>query len=236
MRWLFIFAHPDDETVSCGGTIKKLTQMGHEVILISATDGSAGEVMQSAQKKLKDFGSLGAMRRHEYQQAAQFLGAQEARILHFGDGEITNQMVWSTLTFAIEALIDEYQPDAIVTFDHTGWYFHLDHVAVSIATTLAAQKAKLKPSIFFHVHMKIEDVKWKYVFPEIVPFTHQVDVDDIKQEILEALDLHESQGTDTVKNWIKKRQPYCELYQLVFADEKGKKLLAQLPFFESIQR
>jgi LmbE family N-acetylglucosaminyl deacetylase len=234
MKWLFIFAHPDDETVSCGGTIKKLAELGHEVILVSATDGSAGEVMKPAQEKLLEFGSLGALRRYEFQQVADFLGAQKARILDFADGEITNQMVWSSLTLAMGEVIEEYQPDALVTFDHTGWYFHLDHVGVSIATTLAAHQASSKPALFFHTHMKVENVKWSYVFPDKLPLTHQVNVDDIKQEILHALDLHQSQGTDPVRNWINQRQPYCEFFQLVFADERGRQLLAELPFFEAV--
>lgn len=234
MRWLFIFAHPDDETVACGGTIKKLTQHGHEVILVTATDGSAGEVMEPAQEKLKQFGSLGALRRHEYQQVADFLGATKTKVLDFTDGEITNQMVWSSLTLTMGEVIDEFQPDVLVTFDHSGWYYHLDHVAVSIATTLAANQATHKPALFFHVHMKVEKVKWKYVFPETLPITHQINVDDVKQDILQALNLHESQGTDPVKNWIKARQPYYELYQLVFADDRGHELLSELPFIERV--
>jgi len=43
MKFLFVFAHPDDETFSSGGTIAKLTKNKHQVILATATKGEAGE-------------------------------------------------------------------------------------------------------------------------------------------------------------------------------------------------
>ena len=43
MKFLFVFAHPDDETFSSGGTIAKLSKAGYKVNLITATKGEAGE-------------------------------------------------------------------------------------------------------------------------------------------------------------------------------------------------
>ena len=44
MKALFVFAHPDDETFSSGGTIAKLSKSGVIVKLICATKGEAGTV------------------------------------------------------------------------------------------------------------------------------------------------------------------------------------------------
>jgi LmbE family N-acetylglucosaminyl deacetylase len=234
MKFLFVFAHPDDETIACGGTIKLLTGQGHQVTITSVTDGGAGEVMPPAQSRLKELdGSVAALRKEEFAAVCEYLGA-ESRILNFPDGAMTNQMVWGTLTEACRELIDEIKPDVLVTFDHTGWYFHLDHVAVSISTTLAFYQAKHQPAVFFHAPVKInaKDSKWQYVFPQDVFETHFVDVTDLKEFKLHALDLHASQETGNPEKWMRERNPYYELYHLVSANKKGKVWLAQQDIFK----
>ncbi len=42
MRLLAVFAHPDDESFFCGGTLAKYASMGHGVYLVCATRGSKG--------------------------------------------------------------------------------------------------------------------------------------------------------------------------------------------------
>ena len=45
MNLLAIFAHPDDESFSCGGTLAKAAAAGHNVHLICATRGEEGEII-----------------------------------------------------------------------------------------------------------------------------------------------------------------------------------------------
>ena len=40
--FLFVFAHPDDETSSSGGTITKLSKEGHSVYVCTSTRGELG--------------------------------------------------------------------------------------------------------------------------------------------------------------------------------------------------
>ena len=40
--FLFVFAHPDDETSSSGGTITKLSNEGHSFYVCTATRGELG--------------------------------------------------------------------------------------------------------------------------------------------------------------------------------------------------
>jgi N-acetyl-1-D-myo-inositol-2-amino-2-deoxy-alpha-D-glucopyranoside deacetylase len=44
-RVLFVHAHPDDETLSSGGTIATLLELGAEVTVLTATRGERGEVL-----------------------------------------------------------------------------------------------------------------------------------------------------------------------------------------------
>ena len=42
MNILVIASHPDDEVLGMGGTIKKLSKLGHKIFLCVVSDGSAG--------------------------------------------------------------------------------------------------------------------------------------------------------------------------------------------------
>ena len=41
---LLFFAHPDDETSSCGGTINKYSKLGSQVYICTATNGNKGDL------------------------------------------------------------------------------------------------------------------------------------------------------------------------------------------------
>lgn len=235
MKWLFIFAHPDDETVGCGGTISRLIDAGHEVTVISATDGAAGEVHPRAQAELQKCGSLGVLRCHEFEHVATHLRLKEFKVLTFEDGQINNHQVWQELCDAVVAMVDSYKPDAVVTFDHTGWYFHLDHIGVSLATTLGLSKAAHQPDLFFHVHFQMKTfTKWHYVFNWQPPLTHRVDVTDLREYKIAGINLHSSQNLDAPKQFILSQQPHYETYQLISANEQGTTALKELNFFEPI--
>jgi len=234
MTYLFIFAHPDDESVSCSATMKRLIDSGDKVILVSATDGSGGEVMEKAKANLKKFGSLGELRREELKNVARLLQVTKLHILDFKDGAITNVQVWNELKQAFITLINEYKPDVVVTFDHTGWYYHLDHVGVSIAATLAFQEADHKADALLHAYMKIKssDQKWKYIFPETQPISHTVDASELREFKLDVLKSHASQNIEVISKKVREEENHQEIFQLVLATEKGKKLLAKHSVFK----
>ena len=42
---LAFHAHPDDESVATGVTLAKYAHEGHDVVVVTATDGSEGEIL-----------------------------------------------------------------------------------------------------------------------------------------------------------------------------------------------
>lgn len=233
MRYLFVFAHPDDETVACASTIKQLTDRGDSVQLLSATLGDAGEVSALAQAQLKMLDSLSALRESELRAAASYLGA-DLKVLDYRDGQITNQDVWGSLQQRIGDEIESFKPDFVITFDHTGWYYHLDHVGVSIATTLAYKSSVHRPHALLFSHYQPGGTRWQYVFRQ-APATHYVEITDPEQK-LRAIELHQSQDLTQPKKFVATAQPNIEIYELAFADGQGKKLLAQHPIFKLIKK
>jgi N-acetylglucosamine malate deacetylase 2 len=238
MKYLFFFAHPDDETIACAGTIRQLVNNGDEVILVSATDGSGGEVHSAVKEKLAELGSIGKLRRKELKQATQLLGVTKLEILDFADGEITNSQAWGKMTLDFIALIDKHQPDFVVTYDHSGWYFHLDHVAVSIATTTAFHQSTHRPQGLLLSFVRSVGAKWRYAYAERFPLTHLVDVRPVKESKIKAIQAHASQlDSVTLNSTIEKLQngeKFDEMYQLTFASAEGEKALAYHPVFKKI--
>lgn len=225
MKHLFIFAHPDDETVACAGTISKLRSAGEEVLVVTVTDGAGGEVNPAAQALLAELKSVGQLRQHELRAALAVLSVDNYQVLPFTDGQITNEMVWGVLRSTLIDVIDAYRPDFVYTFDHSGWYFHLDHVATSIATTWAVQEAKYPPTVFFLSHFRVSNSKWKYVYSKKMPVTHVVDVTDLKPVKLAAFDAHQSQNLTEPRRQLENESPHLEYFQLAFPTPAARKLL-----------
>jgi LmbE family N-acetylglucosaminyl deacetylase len=231
MKYLFVFAHPDDETVACAGTMKSLIENGDEVYVILATAGDAGEVMLRAQEDLEKYGSVEALRRAELAEVCNHLHITDCLILKHKDGEINNKAVWDALQKDIIDQINIIQPDVVVTFDHTGWYYHLDHVGVSIATTLAYQQSHHRPKALLFSHYQPGGMKWNYVFRPS-PVTHQVLIKDIDHK-LHAIELHASQDLSTPKQYLSAQHPAAEFYEVVMADNHGKLLFSNHDIFVS---
>ena len=94
------------------------------VVCVSATAGENGTPDPEAWPPAR----LGAVRRWESAAAMAVLGVEEHRIADFPDGELTSHgeqgVAW------VGDLIDEIEPDTILTFASDGITFHPDHIAV----------------------------------------------------------------------------------------------------------
>ncbi|MDN6603529.1 PIG-L family deacetylase [Brevibacterium sp.] len=164
-RILFVHAHPDDETITTGGTIAALVGEGAQVTVLSATRGEAGEVIPADLKGLEgDRAGLARVREAEIAEAMAALGVSEH--LFLGGSAHTFEdsgMEWgvdghavaastmpanalcaaelSTVADYIAAVIDETRPHAVLTYAANGGYGHPDHVRVHEATVTAVGTA-----------------------------------------------------------------------------------------------
>jgi len=143
---LAVFAHPDDESLACGGTLARLADAGVRVVLLCASQGRKGAISDPA---LVPDGDLGSVRAEELRQAAQVLGIADVVILDHPDGDLR----WAdapAFDSEIIAAIREYRADAVITFDDDGLYWHLDHVGVHERTWDAIDALGADaPSLYF---------------------------------------------------------------------------------------
>lgn len=146
---LAIFAHPDDESLACGGTLARLADAGARVILLCASRGEAGSVSDPA---LVPDGDLGGVRTRELRDAAAVLGAAEVLVFDHPDGNLR----WSHVTELHQEIVEalqKYTPDAVITFAEDGLYWHLDHIGVHERTFTAVRSLGAEAPPLYYVTM-----------------------------------------------------------------------------------
>jgi LmbE family N-acetylglucosaminyl deacetylase len=132
---LAVFAHPDDESIACGGTLARLADAGATVILLCASRGECGSVSDGA---LVSDGDLASVRSRELEEAARVLGVAEVLLFHHPDGDLR----WADvpqLHAEIVSTIERFRPDGVITFAEDGLYWHLDHIGVHERTYTAVR-------------------------------------------------------------------------------------------------
>ena len=134
---LAVFAHPDDESLACGGTLARLADAGARVVLLCATRGESGSVSDASLVTPRD---LGCIRSDELREAARTLGISDVDVLigNHPDGDLRWAHV-SQLHDEIVAAIASYRPDGVITFAEDGLYWHLDHIGIHERTYTAVR-------------------------------------------------------------------------------------------------
>ncbi len=133
LRILGVYAHPDDETFCIGGTLAKYTAAGAQAMVVSFTQGEAGQIREASAATRR---TLGEVRANELHQACRQLGVQQIVCLDYGDGKLEGTPQVELVAHIVQ-IIREFKPDIVFTFDDTGAYGHPDHIAISLATTEA---------------------------------------------------------------------------------------------------
>jgi len=143
-RLLGVYAHPDDEGGVSGAMLHYKT-LGVEPGLVCATRGEVGEISDPA---LATPENLGQVREGEMRAAAEVLGVNNLWFLDYRDSGMAvtpdNQdppsFVQASAAEAVGklvAIIRQFRPQVMVTFDETGAYGHPDHIAIYRYTTSA---------------------------------------------------------------------------------------------------
>lgn len=143
-RLLFVHAHPDDETLTTGATIAHYAARGADVRVLTCTLGEEGEVIGSqwAQLAVDGADQLGGYRIGELTAALRELGVDRPRYLggagHWRDSGMEGNPARHRQRFAdadmdeavseLVAVLRDFRPHVVVTYDPNGGYGHPDHV------------------------------------------------------------------------------------------------------------
>lgn len=139
IRLAGVYAHPDDDVYTIGGTL--LLHTGEvEPALLFATDGGAGPISDSS---LATRETLGKVRRGEQRDALEVLGFPDARVEWLGHPDYyLPDASFETLVGEIASFLGEIQPHVVVTFGPDGLTSHHDHVRVGEAATEAFHRVR----------------------------------------------------------------------------------------------
>lgn len=129
---LGVFAHPDDETWSMGGSFALLAPKGVRCAVWTATRGEAGEIAPGSGVTRE---RLAEVREAEERAALAVLGVEDVTFGDFADGKVSERA--DDLVKQIQAALERTQPDVVVTMEPGGVTAHPDHMAVSAATRAA---------------------------------------------------------------------------------------------------
>ncbi|MZQ81228.1 LmbE family protein [Paenibacillus sp. 5J-6] len=144
-KLLAVFAHPDDESFICGGTLAKYASEGVDITLVSATRGEMGRRMGNPPYLNRE--SMAAAREMELRNACDSLGIRELLFLDIRDKTV-EFVDENNLTTRIANFIQEVDPDVVLTF-HEKLGGHPDHCAIGKATTAAFQRTEQRGALYF---------------------------------------------------------------------------------------
>ncbi|BFH15668.1 PIG-L family deacetylase [Paenibacillus melissococcoides] len=194
-RWLFVFAHPDDESFAAAGTIARLSSAGHDVILACATSGCKG---RSGEFRFASREELARYREQELRNACSILGVAELVLYRYPDGELKSLDLLA-LAHRIQSTIVERRPEIIITFPPDGVTGHPDHIAISRATETAVERAEAhypegrKPLFYYISIPHYYDHCPDSGPPQTCPITARADIRGFRQHKGRALQAYRSQ-------------------------------------------
>ena len=147
-----VHAHPDDETISMGGTLAYYAATNSsargeatDVIVVTGTRGELGEIVIPERDTPEEHAQLGETRMGEIAAAMRALGVARWENLGYRDSGMDgtdgnsdprsfHHHINSSLddtTEPLVRLIRATQPDVIATYDDFGGYGHPDHIAAA---------------------------------------------------------------------------------------------------------
>lgn len=168
---LVISPHPDDESIGCGGTLRKHVLCGDLVHVVFLTSGEAGGHGRSADDTRR-------LREAEAQDAAAILGVSSTEFWRLPDGMLT---LSDAVADRLRETIDRLRPDVMyVTHEHE---MHPDHRAAERIVQQALGLVRHRPPAV-----------WMYeVWTPLQDIDHVEDISDVIDAKMQAVRAYRTQ-------------------------------------------
>lgn len=181
---LIVSPHPDDETLGCGGTMKKLSSTREKVFVLVVSRGKKGVYSEERIRNVRE----------EAQKAHAILGVSETRFLDFPAPDL-DMISSAELSGAIAMVIRELEIGTLY-LPHLGDIHH-DHKAVFNAGLVAARPVQQNPVKRVYSYETLSETEW--AVPKgsdaFIP-TRFINISDVFTAKLEAMKCFKSQLRD----------------------------------------
>jgi len=188
MKILVIAAHPDDEVLGCGGTIRRLANEGHAVHISILGEGITSRYSQPDEADQILIQQLHA----RSQTVADLLGATELSMFSLPDNRF-DTVALLDIAKIIEGLIDKVQPSVVYT--QHGGDLNVDHVATFRATLTATRPTPSCPVKAVYSYQVASSSEWSFQqFAPVFRPSVFMDISATLETKVEAMQQYESEA------------------------------------------
>lgn len=211
MKALVFEPHDDDLIIGMGGVALKMMENGWEFKTVQMTDGRHGSDEIDPEELVE-------IRREEKEAEIEYLGI-DCDFLEYEDGKLWDEMQKNReeVISEIKEVLREYRPDAV--FMPARDEGHPDHRATNLLATRALHQIDPEP-------LKASYLVWNLPFMDGENLAEKVlgtEVEEVYDEKLEALRLHESQIREgRYDEMIEKFNSYLGLLYSSYKDKIGR--------------
>jgi len=136
-----LHAHPDDESSKGAATIARYHDVGTRAVLVTATGGEAGEILNPEAETAAARSNLAAVRRSELREAAGIIGYDDVVMLGYRDSGMPGSddnshpdafvnAPFDEILQRLVAIVRSERPYVILGYDDHEWYPHPDHLRI----------------------------------------------------------------------------------------------------------
>jgi LmbE family N-acetylglucosaminyl deacetylase len=233
-----VHAHPDDEASSTGGVLALYADQGIQTVVVTCTNGEFGDAPGQIKpgEDGHDEQAVAQLRLAELRQSAKILGVSHLELLGYHDSGMPDwdyknrpdafcNIPLDVVAGRIDALIELYRPQIVISYDDKGLYQHPDHVHAAQAAQAAAAasgipakyyQTAMRPSTWRKVWEALRELGMEVPDRDLTPeqlaqaaaaeeaITTSVDIGPVLDRKREALFAHASQIQES---WFSKLPP-----------------------------
>lgn len=196
MNILVFFAHPDDETMLCGGLLAILSKSGHDVQFLSCTRGEGGEC---GVPPLCTQAKLGSLRELELACAVEELGGKSLQFLDYVDPLVgpDNSLFSFTqdqekLEIELKDYLQTNDIDLLITHGSNGEYGHPGHMTV-YQVALKIIQSEFPEMPWYTVQAYYDNSPKPHILNKADQADWIIDVSSVINEKIHAAFCHKSQ-------------------------------------------
>jgi LmbE family N-acetylglucosaminyl deacetylase len=159
---MVVHAHPDDESLGTGGVLARYADEGIRTVLVTCTNGELGDGPGGVKPDdpRHDPAAVAALRREELKASCAVLGVTHLEMLGYHDSGMDGwpqntapESFWmmpvGDAVQRVAELMQQYQPQVVVTYDEHGLYGHPDHVRAHRVTMAASDATGVPAKVYY---------------------------------------------------------------------------------------